>query len=255
MMFAMGTVFGSFFSLATYRIPRHQDIIATRSYCTTCKHKLSFFDLIPVLSYIIRQGKCKYCNEKISIRYFLFEMINGIVFVAMYLIFGYTLNLLFVAIIYVILFVIIGSLVMNSKISDEEKDEIRLKKKHNRKGVFISELVIAMILFTMLIASSFLLARNYTNKNVATIAKSNAMSLAIKNTEIALGTKYDNLNSFSSEENIDNITYKIATDVYKYSDIDLNKKDLVKIIETKVVYLLNGSPCEFVIKTLKGKVL
>ena len=48
-MFVIGTLFGSFFSLATYRIPRHQDILIKRSYCPNCKHNLGFFDLIPIL--------------------------------------------------------------------------------------------------------------------------------------------------------------------------------------------------------------
>ena len=79
-MFVIGTLFGSFFSLATYRIPRHQDILIKRSYCPNCKHNLGFFDLIPILSYIIGKGKCRYCKEKISIRYPILELTNGIVF-------------------------------------------------------------------------------------------------------------------------------------------------------------------------------
>ena len=47
-MFVIGTLFGSFFSLATYRIPRHQDILVKRSYCPNCNHNLGFFDLIPI---------------------------------------------------------------------------------------------------------------------------------------------------------------------------------------------------------------
>ena len=59
--FIIGTLFGSFFTLATYRIPRKQDIMIKRSYCPNCKHELGFFDLIPILSYLFLGGKCKYC--------------------------------------------------------------------------------------------------------------------------------------------------------------------------------------------------
>lgn len=80
LIFAIGTLFGSFFTLAVYRIPLHQDITHERSYCPKCNHKLSFWDMIPILSYIFLGGKCRYCKEKIRIRYLLLEILTGIVF-------------------------------------------------------------------------------------------------------------------------------------------------------------------------------
>lgn len=86
-MFITGTVFGSFYTLAVYRIPLKQDITHTRSYCPKCNHKLQFFDLIPILSYIFLGGKCRYCKEKIRPRYLILETLSGLFFVlfAMYL--------------------------------------------------------------------------------------------------------------------------------------------------------------------------
>ncbi len=81
LIFCIGTVFGSFFTLAVYRIPLRQDITHTRSYCPNCNHKLSFLDMIPIFSYIFLGGKCRYCKEKIRIRYLLLEIMSGIVFV------------------------------------------------------------------------------------------------------------------------------------------------------------------------------
>ncbi len=81
-IFLIGIVFGSFYTLAVYRIPKGQDITHTRSYCPKCNHKLSFLDLIPVFSYIFLGGKCRYCKEKIRPRYFIIELISGICFVA-----------------------------------------------------------------------------------------------------------------------------------------------------------------------------
>ena len=81
LIFIMGTVFGSFFTLAVYRIPKRQDIIHTHSYCPNCNHKLVFLDLIPVFSYIFLLGRCRYCKEKIRPRYFILEILSGIVFV------------------------------------------------------------------------------------------------------------------------------------------------------------------------------
>ena len=124
-IFIIGALFGSFFSLATYRIPRHEDIIATRSYCPKCKHKLSFFDLFPVISYIVRLGKCKYCKDKISPRYILLESLNGLFFIFVYIVILYLTNdylktLIFSMIFYIIyavLFVIIGANIMAKKIA------------------------------------------------------------------------------------------------------------------------------------------
>lgn len=78
--FIIGTVLGSFFTLAVYRIPLKQDITHERSYCPKCNHKLMFLDLIPVLSYVFLKGKCRYCGDKIRPRYLILEICSGIIF-------------------------------------------------------------------------------------------------------------------------------------------------------------------------------
>ncbi len=80
-IFIIGTLFGSFYTLAVYRIPKRQDIVHTHSYCPNCNHKLGFFDLFPILSYLFLNGKCRYCKEKIRIRYLLLEIVSGFLFV------------------------------------------------------------------------------------------------------------------------------------------------------------------------------
>lgn len=91
LMFCIGTLFGSFFTLAVYRIPLHQDITHKRSYCPNCNHKLSFFDMIPILSYIFLGGRCRYCKNKIRPRYLILEILTGIVF----LLFAMSVNISF----------------------------------------------------------------------------------------------------------------------------------------------------------------
>ena len=59
-IFAMGITFGSFYTLAIYRIPKTEDILHTHSYCPNCQHKLGFWDLIPLFSYAFLGGKCRY---------------------------------------------------------------------------------------------------------------------------------------------------------------------------------------------------
>ena len=81
-IFITGIMFGSFFTLAVYRIPRKENITYVRSHCTSCNHKLGFLDLIPIFSYIFLGGKCRYCGEKIRIRYLLLEIFSGLVFLS-----------------------------------------------------------------------------------------------------------------------------------------------------------------------------
>ena len=80
MAFMIGTVLGSFCTLAVYRIPIKQDITHERSYCPKCNHKLTFLDLIPVLSYVFLGGKCRYCKDKIRPRYLILEIGAGLMF-------------------------------------------------------------------------------------------------------------------------------------------------------------------------------
>ncbi len=88
-LFVIGTLFGSFYSLAIHRIPKKQDILKTNSYCPNCNKKLGFLELIPVFSYIFLKGKCKSCGKKINLRYVLLEITFGLIF----LIVGFLMNL------------------------------------------------------------------------------------------------------------------------------------------------------------------
>ena len=82
-IFIIGTFFGSFFTLAVYRIPKKEDILIKHSYCPNCNHKLGFFDLFPVLSYVFLQGKCRYCGNKIRARYLILEILSGLTFLSL----------------------------------------------------------------------------------------------------------------------------------------------------------------------------
>ncbi|MEG2235088.1 MAG: hypothetical protein RR144_01415 [Clostridia bacterium] len=107
----------------------------------------------------------------------------------------------------------------------------------------------------MFLTTSFIMSRNYINKSVNTIAKNNAVIECVKNLETALGTNYDELNSFSNEVIIENITYNTSISVYKYSDEYPSKKDYIKKINAKVEYMVNGENLNFEINTLKKKVI
>ncbi len=88
LIFIIGCLFGSFYTLAIHRIPKRQDIIHTHSYCPNCNHKLGFLDLIPIISYIGLMGKCRYCKEKIRPRYLILEILSGALFLLLAILIG-----------------------------------------------------------------------------------------------------------------------------------------------------------------------
>ena len=70
----IGAVIGSFITLVTYRLPRDEPIIRTRSCCPHCHTRLSVRDLIPILSWVVRKGRCRHCRKAVSLRYPLTEI-------------------------------------------------------------------------------------------------------------------------------------------------------------------------------------
>ena len=81
-------MFGSFYNVVGYRLPNKMSIVFPQSHCPSCNHKLNFYELIPVLSYIFLGGKCKNCKCKISFFYPFFELLTGVLFLLCYLAFG-----------------------------------------------------------------------------------------------------------------------------------------------------------------------
>lgn len=80
-----GIVIGSFTNVLICRIPKKEEFVRTPSHCTSCGHRLAWFDLIPLLSYLLLRGRCRYCKKHISAQYPLVEAANG----ALYALFFY----------------------------------------------------------------------------------------------------------------------------------------------------------------------
>lgn len=89
-VFLYGSVIGSFLNVAIYRIPKHEDIVYTRSHCMECGYQLKWYDLVPILSYLALGGKCRKCHTKLSIQYPLMEVLNGVLYVLIFLCNGWT---------------------------------------------------------------------------------------------------------------------------------------------------------------------
>lgn len=87
LVFLYGIVIGSFLNVCIYRIPRKCFFLSKSSFCTSCKHPLAWYDLIPIFSYIFLGGRCRYCKERISPRYPLVELANGVVWLTSFLLF------------------------------------------------------------------------------------------------------------------------------------------------------------------------
>ena len=90
--FVYGTIVGSFLNVCIYRLPEEQSIVSPPSHCPKCNVKLKGIDLIPLFSFLLLGRKCRYCKTPISWRYFTVELVTGLVFVATYLRYGYTID-------------------------------------------------------------------------------------------------------------------------------------------------------------------
>ncbi len=88
----LGAVFGSFINCMSWRIANKESVLKGRSHCTSCNHTLGLLDLIPVFSYILLKGKCRYCKRKISPRYMLVELIMALTFILVVLKYDVTLE-------------------------------------------------------------------------------------------------------------------------------------------------------------------
>ncbi|MCK5160491.1 MAG: prepilin peptidase [Candidatus Aureabacteria bacterium] len=84
-LFICGTIVGSFLNVCIYRLPEELSILFPSSHCPNCKAKIKWYNNIPLLSYIILQGKCRNCEKPISPVYFIVELLTGILFLAAFL--------------------------------------------------------------------------------------------------------------------------------------------------------------------------
>ncbi|MBQ1483379.1 MAG: prepilin peptidase [Erysipelotrichaceae bacterium] len=86
--FICGSIFGSFLNCLSMRIVNKEDFLRSRSHCDVCGHGLQVLDLIPILSYIVLKGRCRYCRHRLPPTYPLSEAVLGVVFVLTYLHYG-----------------------------------------------------------------------------------------------------------------------------------------------------------------------
>ena len=86
--FIIGLLVGSFLNVCIWRIPRQKSIIFPSSHCPQCGHPIKVRDNIPLISYLLLRGKCRFCGGRISFRYPLVEFLTGVIFLLLFLKFG-----------------------------------------------------------------------------------------------------------------------------------------------------------------------
>ena len=104
--FLFCSALGSFYNVLGLRIVKHESIIKPRSHCEKCGHELKWFELIPIISFIIQGGKCRNCKTKLSWLYLFSEVFCGLLFAISYYSFGFSYNLLIALIISSLLIVV-----------------------------------------------------------------------------------------------------------------------------------------------------
>ncbi len=98
--FLYGIVIGSFLNVCIYRIPKKENIAIVRSHCMTCNHQLQWYDNIPLFSWMILRGKCRYCKAPISPQYPIIEASNGVLWLLVAMIKGLSVESLLYALLF-----------------------------------------------------------------------------------------------------------------------------------------------------------
>jgi leader peptidase (prepilin peptidase)/N-methyltransferase len=86
-LFAVGCCVGSFLNVVIYRMPRDLSLVTPRSACPACHKPICFYDNIPLVSWFVLRGKCRYCKSPISPRYFVIELLTGLLFVGVFILY------------------------------------------------------------------------------------------------------------------------------------------------------------------------
>ncbi|MGA2172764.1 MAG: prepilin peptidase [Sedimentisphaerales bacterium] len=83
-LFPIGCCVGSFLNVVVYRLPRDKSLVRPPSSCPACGKHIRFYDNIPLVSWLLLGGKCRFCRARISPRYFVIELLTGLIFVGVF---------------------------------------------------------------------------------------------------------------------------------------------------------------------------
>lgn len=104
--FVTGAIFGSFGNVLIYRIPEKLSIVDPPSFCPNCRTRIRWYDNIPLVSFVLLKGRCRFCNAKIPFRYFFVELLTALAFSTAYLKAGDIVEAVFGSILFFYLIVV-----------------------------------------------------------------------------------------------------------------------------------------------------
>jgi leader peptidase (prepilin peptidase)/N-methyltransferase len=120
LFFILGLVFGSFFNVVIYRLPKKESLLNPPSHCPSCNSLIKWYDNIPLISFAILKGRCRSCSAKISWQYPLVELLSGSIFLYSYLKFGFQpllfISLFFLSILLVGTFIDLDTLLIPNRL-------------------------------------------------------------------------------------------------------------------------------------------
>lgn len=96
-VFIFGSMVGSFLNVCIHRMPLGESVVWPRSHCPKCKKRIPAYDNIPFLSYVLLRGRCRFCKQKISLRYLIVESLTAVMFVVLYTRFRLSYDFIFYA--------------------------------------------------------------------------------------------------------------------------------------------------------------
>lgn len=88
----LGACFGSFSNVLIYRLPRNLSVVGPRSFCPSCKKTVTWYDNIPLLSWLLLRGRCRHCSAPFSVRYLLVELAGAACVLTALARFGFTIE-------------------------------------------------------------------------------------------------------------------------------------------------------------------
>ncbi len=86
-VFAFGCCIGSFLNVVVYRMPRDKSLVTPPSSCPACGRHIRFYDNVPLVSWLVLGRKCRYCKAPVSPRYFIIELLTGVIFLGLFILY------------------------------------------------------------------------------------------------------------------------------------------------------------------------
>ena len=170
-IFIVGLVFGSFYTVVGLRIPVGESILKPASHCDNCHQSLKWYELIPLVSYIISFGKCRNCNTKIPAYYFIVELLCGTLFALCYFLYGISYEFCAGIIISSVLIIILISdfkylVILDSPLVIGTILIIGLKYCYFGSDATIKSLTSAFLMFMFLLMIKFVFDRVYKRESL-----------------------------------------------------------------------------------------